>query len=333
MKISLIIPVYNTANYLKDCLDSCLHQKPFILNEDYEIICVNDGSTDASRQILAEYESQGIIIIDQKNAGVSVARNNGLLHAKGNFIWFIDSDDYIEENILSELLAFITSNQCDCCIIGFTKVEEQTQRITIFDKSKFQKIEAKQWNGGRNFAYPWIHIVSRKFLQNHAITFEPGISHQEDTLWMFWIDFFKAKSIYTAKQIYAYRIRANSAMHNRSKENRLKYFKGMLAMLQAYQKALTHYGDSLSVIEQNHLQHRIYWSVQNILFNAIRIDKRSRHDLLNNLIKEGLYPYPILWRRLSLKYGINNLLINIFCLLFPYKWYYQLVSGLLGSKK
>lgn len=273
MKISLIIPVYNTANYLKDCLDSCLHQKPFILNKDYEIICVNDGSTDTSRQILAEYESQGVIIIDQENAGVSVARNNGLLHAKGDFIWFIDSDDYIECNILGPIYHTLSKDHSE----GLRIEIQLTPEDSTYNINNIIKRELKICAPYKKASTAVNYVISRMYLLNHKILFDNTIAYGEDTLWVFWINFFHGHFTYCLDPIYFYRQRVGSAMHSKSEDRHLKHLNSMMAMLQAYQKALTHYGDSLSAVEQNHLQHRIYWSVQNILFDAIRIDKKSRH--------------------------------------------------------
>ena len=92
-KISVIIPVYNTEQYLKRCLDSIKENTYQYL----EIICINDGSTDNSLEILEQYQKDDsrFIIIDQKNSGVSKARNNGLEKATGDYIAFIDSDDWI----------------------------------------------------------------------------------------------------------------------------------------------------------------------------------------------------------------------------------------------
>ena len=102
VKISVIVPVYNTAPYLKRCLDSILHQTL----KDIEIICINDGSTDHSKDILKTYakKDKRIVLIDfEKNKGVAAARNEGMKHAKGKFIGFVDSDDFIDEKHFENL--------------------------------------------------------------------------------------------------------------------------------------------------------------------------------------------------------------------------------------
>ena len=101
VKVSVIVPVYNVEKYLKDCLDSVVNQTL----EDIEIICVNDGSTDNSLAILEEYAEKDsrIKIITQENKGLGGARNTGLYHANGEYISFIDSDDWIELNTFEEL--------------------------------------------------------------------------------------------------------------------------------------------------------------------------------------------------------------------------------------
>lgn len=101
-KISVIIPVYNTEKYLSECLDSVLAQT----FQDFEIICVNDGSTDNSAQVLSDYASHHthVRIISQKNQGLSGARNTGLDHATGEYIFFLDSDDTLPNYALETLL-------------------------------------------------------------------------------------------------------------------------------------------------------------------------------------------------------------------------------------
>lgn len=96
--ITIIVPVYNTENYIETCLKSLISQNL----DNFEIICINDGSTDNSFDILNKYAKHygNIKILSQQNQGVSIARNNGLKIAKGDYVMFVDSDDWIEKNSL-----------------------------------------------------------------------------------------------------------------------------------------------------------------------------------------------------------------------------------------
>ena len=116
-KVSVIIPVYNTEKYLKSCLDSVINQTL----SDIEIICINDGSTDNSLDILEEYANKDdrIKIINQKNQGVSEARNNGIKLAKSDYFILLDSDDSIENTICEKSYNAIVKNNADINIIGF----------------------------------------------------------------------------------------------------------------------------------------------------------------------------------------------------------------------
>ena len=98
MKVSIIIPVYNVENYLRVCLDSVVNQT----YSDLEIICINDGSTDTSLDILNEYAKNDsrILVVSQLNRGLAAARNTGLEYVTGELCYFLDSDDYIERNLI-----------------------------------------------------------------------------------------------------------------------------------------------------------------------------------------------------------------------------------------
>ena len=110
MKLSIIIPVYNVERYLRQCLDSCLDQD--IPKTEYEIIIVNDGSPDNSQVIINEYALlyDNICVINKSNGGLSTARNAGLSIAKGNLIWFVDSDDSIVSNSLKYIYDIFKEN-------------------------------------------------------------------------------------------------------------------------------------------------------------------------------------------------------------------------------
>ena len=121
-KISVIIPIYNTAEYLPRCLDS-------ILNNTYqnlEIICVNDGSTDNSLIILEQYaaEDSRIVAVNQENAGVSAARNAGLDRATGDFIAFVDSDDWVHPQYFEVLMQFGNSEKADIVACNFSRAHQ-----------------------------------------------------------------------------------------------------------------------------------------------------------------------------------------------------------------
>ena len=111
--ISVIIPVYNVENYLRECLDSVINQSL----DNIEIICVNDGSTDKSRDILSEYKNKDkrISILDKENGGLSSARNAGLKAAVGKYVFFLDSDDCIASD---DALANLYANRRRCAVSG-----------------------------------------------------------------------------------------------------------------------------------------------------------------------------------------------------------------------
>lgn len=120
-KISVIIPVYNVERYIEECLRSVCNQTL----KDIEILCINDGSTDNSLEILKSFAQNDnrVIIIDQQNAGVSAARNKGLELSKGEYISFVDSDDYIKPDFLEKLYNKATETEADIVACGVTYLE------------------------------------------------------------------------------------------------------------------------------------------------------------------------------------------------------------------
>ena len=149
-KISVILPIYNVAPYLAKCLTS-------IVNNTYknlEIICVNDGSSDNSLEICRKFAEGGqdtdFIIIDQKNAGVSAARNAGLKAATGDYIVFIDPDDYIHPRCLQILYDGLQANNADIALCPFEKVYDGHEIPKISDDfdvlSTFYAIEFQGYN-------------------------------------------------------------------------------------------------------------------------------------------------------------------------------------------
>lgn len=174
--ISIIVPVYNVQRYLPRCLDSILKQSfPSV-----EVICVNDGSTDESALILAEYEKKyrdNLRVIFQKNQGLSSARNRGIEAAKGQWLMFVDSDDYVAENFLTQLAKHIRPNLDLICwgaqaiaedneLIPWLSIQNSHLRIRFKGKCKFGvKIASK------TPVTVWNKLFRADIIRQHSILF------------------------------------------------------------------------------------------------------------------------------------------------------------------
>ena len=139
-KISVIVPVYNVEKYLARCIDSILDQS----FADFEVILVDDGSPDKSGEICEYYKAQDnrIVVIHQNNEGQASARNRALDIAKGEYISFIDSDDYVHPDMFSTLIRIITESKSDLVLFGYTKgIEEKV----YWERN--EQIDYQTWNG------------------------------------------------------------------------------------------------------------------------------------------------------------------------------------------
>ena len=135
VKISIIIPIYNVENYLEKCIESALNQT----YKNLEIILVNDGSKDKSLDICRKYEfiDNRIILIDKPNAGVWLARYDGIKKATGSYISFMDSDDYIEKDYIEKLYSKAQENDYDIVVCGFKRIEDETGKVFSLEMNSF----------------------------------------------------------------------------------------------------------------------------------------------------------------------------------------------------
>ena len=185
--ISVIIPVYNVEKYLRECLDSVINQTL----KDIEIICVNDGSPDNSLKILQEYAAKDkrIVIINQKNQGLSCSRNNALKIAKGEYILFLDSDDWIREDTCERLYTKAKKHNIDMVNFAGTnyddnsKLFEQTKGQGIFytsgNKDFFSREELEEFM--YNIPISACRFFYRRaFLEENQITFPEGINFEDN---------------------------------------------------------------------------------------------------------------------------------------------------------
>ncbi len=128
-KVSIIIPVYNCENFLRRCLDSLVNQTL----KDIEIICINDGSTDDSLDILREYEGKDsrFVVIDKENGGQSVARNVGIDRAKGEYLGFVDSDDWVDLDFYEKLYNTAEKYKSDIAVAGIVRLNDIKKRFYL----------------------------------------------------------------------------------------------------------------------------------------------------------------------------------------------------------
>jgi len=131
MDVSIIVPVYNNELYIKQCIESLIHQETKV---KYEIIAINDGSTDKSLEVLNNYKDQ-ITVIDKKNSGPGDTRNLGLSKSKGKYLMFVDSDDYVASNFVDKMYNKIIQTQADIVICDFYRVHRD-DTITYLNKGK-----------------------------------------------------------------------------------------------------------------------------------------------------------------------------------------------------
>lgn len=185
MKVSVIIPIYNVETYLEKCIDSIINQTL----ENIEIILVNDGSTDSSLSIAKKFSQKDkrIFLISQKNAGLSAARNIGLSLAKGEYIFFLDSDDWIEPDTLEILYMNISKSKSDfiCFRLQFDNKELNTQTVYGKDfeyENLYNNNILKDALLVKNIPTAvWAKMYNRKFILQNNLKFEYGIVN-EDTL-------------------------------------------------------------------------------------------------------------------------------------------------------
>lgn len=223
MFFSIIIPVFNCEKYLCDCLDSCVKQD--LPNNEYEILCINDGSTDTSIHILNDYANKyrQIKVFSQENRGVSAARNIGLDNAKGEYIMFVDGDDLIRANCLRNLKETLEEKPCARLRMGAYMGD--SAGADIFKEN----LEDSTLSKLTLFEVLWMSLLRRSIIEEYRLRFVEGITHHEDELFL--TDFQNACSevVEYPLNIYYYRRssgtaidRTNPVTHNKMMNSFIK---------------------------------------------------------------------------------------------------------------
>ena len=223
VEISVIIPVYNTEKYLRECLDSIINQT----FKDIEIICINDGSTDNSLKILNEYQKldSRVKIITQNNEGLSSARNTGLDNACGRYIYFIDSDDYLKNSALEKMYTLSEQKKLDLLIFKLMNFDNETLKkdYTYSDMPFLLKINKDTFNY-HDFKDNLLEVevsACTKFFKKELIEnkrFPEGLIF-EDSLFIFDYIFDAGRIYFLDECLYSRRLRKDSIINDADKKH------------------------------------------------------------------------------------------------------------------
>jgi glycosyltransferase involved in cell wall biosynthesis len=314
MKISFIIPVYNAAEYLNKCVDSIFQSD--LEDGQYEIILVDDGSTDNSvavaQQICAAYSQ--VSWYTQKNQGSSVARNAGIGHAAGDYVWFVDSDDYLDSSQLKGIYNDINVHQgLDLYAIQLQIIDGETIRKECSQPSLKHNAILKGRDAvlrGYQPSSACALICRLEWLKNNTLKFYPGISHQDVEFTMRAMAL--AKTVYFSKYTpYLYFKHSGSVSRAQNAEKLYFYMIGDMYVALSYKKFAESLSDSVlkSYIAK--------WS-NSILVNLLLSLKRASNPLIDRNFKERVISdlkvhraYPVRGPFFSGKIYLLSKLLNI----------------------
>lgn len=265
--ISIIIPVYNVSQYLNECIQSVINQS----YQNFECILIDDGSSDGSETICDQWTQHDnrIRVIHQPNQGVSKARNKGIAEAQGEYIAFIDSDDWIDSNYLNTLLRPIEESNVDLVVCGlqqhysnetFKNYSYKTGIIHIErqDTKAFTDINKKFLLFG-----PVIKLYKRTIIQTHNIHFPPEYTYGEDLLFNYnYLEYVKA--IYIIDQcLYHYRIIGNGTLSSIKRINQFEIDYAQWNILKDFFYRKNLWND----YSTSYLYHRLWWCMYDTILS------------------------------------------------------------------
>lgn len=242
-QLSIIVPVYNVERYILKCINSLFCQG--LSDDSFEVIIINDGTKDNSMELISNVVSQhtNVRIINQKNQGLSMARNNGLANAVGRYVMFVDSDDFLIDNSLSILLPKALDSSVDMMIADYVKMNDEVieHSSAIVPSHSIQSTmllgrDAFLYCLKPNQCYVWRALYRRGFLEENHLNFIPGL-YFEDIPFSVECYLKTKKSILYPIPLYVYRQHSNSIVSTVNK-NKMMDFNRVIAHLFSLQKSM-----------------------------------------------------------------------------------------------
>ncbi len=327
MKLSVLIPMYNAESFIERCLESLMNQN--ISKQDYEVLVFNDGSNDTCKNKVEEFikTHDNVFLYSHKNEGVISTRNKLLKLAKGTYIYFMDADDYIAYNSLSDVLKFATQNEID--IMGFNTLV--TKKAALFNLNEtFQEMELPKIISGDQFLKEninlrieiWWYLVRKDFLHKHKLAFSEG-DYDGDVVFTLRLFLYAKKVAYSPVVIYRYFQSPESTMRSENKVYKRKivlYFMALINDLNNLIKAL----DGFSIKHKKEIADNFKFRRDAFtFFTIIKMIKadfsiKTIEEKLFELEKIGAYPIDSFVREeyKSFKYKLLTYALNHKTLLF-----------------
>lgn len=298
MKLSFIIPLYNAEAYIADCLDSILNSD--IDRKEYEIIVIDDGSEDNGLAVVRQYEQKhdNITVLVQENQGQSVARNLGITKAKGDYVWFVDSDDAVNGNLKRLVDVFSRHEDLDILAFMLSVVTEEDEPVRIeCDQSEVKHNEVITGRDaivmGYNPSSVCALMVRREFIVENGLFFKSGITHQDVELSYKLMA--HAKKVYFSNYApYVYILHPNSTSQSVNPQKKLKYLCDDIIIIQSFRELADKFQDA-----DLELANTIRNRSNNVLWGMVYSLRQKRkqwkelgiqEELINRLKDAGMYP-------------------------------------------
>lgn len=297
IKLSIIVPVYKTEQYLRKCLSSILDQE--VDKSLYEVIIVNDGSPDNSQMIIDEYcaTHDNISCIVQNNHGQSVARNKGIDIAKGEYIWYVDSDDWVDKKSIQIIMSEMSTDP-DVIMITRFGCSPYDHKDTPYSTSGSDILFTKVFEQG-----PVFYVMRNQFIKNYDLYFVPGIYHEDSEIIPRFLYLAKSVRVIPTPLYYVYE---NPTSTTRS-INPKKSYDLLIVSENLCKFKHDHISDDKTKKVFDHL---ISVDLNNALNNIIKCDRAEQRRFNLQMYKKR-HLLSVLWNS-PLKYRIEYILFRLF---------------------
>ncbi|MBO7616848.1 MAG: glycosyltransferase [Bacteroidales bacterium] len=324
VKLSVIVPLYNSAAWLPKCLDSLLCQDLDAL--EYEIICVDDGSPDHSKDLAASYsvEHPNVKVVSQPNQGTAGARNTGMRYAVGKYLCFVDPDDYVEKNVYGGLVKRMEEKDLDMLRFNYRIVDEQYREMEKSEmENKFDY--SSQLMTGTDFlakrldisCYVWAYLYRASLIKDNGIWCLQG-EYIDDSPWLPQVCMKANRVDLTDQRIYYYYQRSEGLVRATSPEAMVKKTDGVHSLISTLQRQLN---DVKDAGVRQWYESMIAFSVTSLLSMVALSRYQDAKVTIKSLKSMGVFPlHPIPWiPSASKKASIINLSPHLFCWLLHVK--------------